>query len=253
MVDKVRSILPGLYRAFHRVVSSWLRSIGYTLIRIDRIPIATLSTIDLLMNFRDPRAGKFRAVQIGSNDGMSDDPLRKHIVAEIVEALLVEPVPESFRKLKQLYEGNESIVVQNVAIANNCTQISLHVPRDRSDSNATQKASSIRGHMQKHGIPDHDIEVINVPAKSVDELLRDCRWEDYDILVCDTEGMDFDIVSDVLSRGAAPDVLFFEVLHMTRIQREEIRTLLGSCGYRFVETLKDCLAVRQRCGSGKVN
>ena len=55
------------------------------------------------------------AIQVGSNDGLSNDPLRKFIVNNDWNAVLIEPVPNLFNRLVNLYSDNPKVTVLNLA------------------------------------------------------------------------------------------------------------------------------------------
>lgn len=57
-------------------------------------------------------------MQIGANDGMLDDPVRKSIVSLSLPALLVEPLPNLFEKLTANYAGQRDVRLDNVAVSN---------------------------------------------------------------------------------------------------------------------------------------
>ena len=57
------------------------------------------------------------AIQVGSNDGISNDPLRKYIVNNHWNAILIEPVLKYFDSLRLLYAGCENISVLNYAVS----------------------------------------------------------------------------------------------------------------------------------------
>jgi FkbM family methyltransferase len=54
-------------------------------------------------------------VQIGANDGVQNDPLRKYFTKQDnYKAILIEPIPYYVSKLKNLYEGRQDIkILQN--------------------------------------------------------------------------------------------------------------------------------------------
>ena len=58
-----------------------------------------------------------KAIQIGSNDGISNDPLRKYIVQNDWDAVLIEAVPIIFKRLSNLYKDNDKVITLNVAIS----------------------------------------------------------------------------------------------------------------------------------------
>ena len=60
-----------------------------------------------------------KLVQIGANDGVRFDILRSFLIEFNTNALLVEPIPEYFEKLKNNYKDKKNIVFENSAISIN--------------------------------------------------------------------------------------------------------------------------------------
>jgi FkbM family methyltransferase len=59
-----------------------------------------------------------RVVQVGANDGVMCDPLRPYLSGSPrIEALLVEPIPYYFEKLRSLYRDYPNITLLNAACA----------------------------------------------------------------------------------------------------------------------------------------
>jgi FkbM family methyltransferase len=55
-------------------------------------------------------------IQIGANDGVQSDPLRKYFIKQgNYKALLIEPIPYYVSKLKKLYEGRDDIKIHQNA------------------------------------------------------------------------------------------------------------------------------------------
>jgi FkbM family methyltransferase len=63
-------------------------------------------------------------IQVGSNDGIQNDPLRKYILnKDTWSGLLIEPVPNIFLNLEKLYENNSRVTVLNCAISDESSKI----------------------------------------------------------------------------------------------------------------------------------
>ena len=62
--------------------------------------------------------GSIRFVQVGSNDGVSSDPLKKFIIARQWVGLLIEPDPNRFDRLQMRYKDFDSVRTLNLAISN---------------------------------------------------------------------------------------------------------------------------------------
>jgi FkbM family methyltransferase len=70
-----------------------------------------------------------RVVQVGANDGVMCDPLRQflvHSTSQDVQAVLVEPIPFYYTKLRNLYADYPNITVLNVACGAACSHAPLY-------------------------------------------------------------------------------------------------------------------------------
>lgn len=61
--------------------------------------------------------GELSFLQVGGYDGVSFDPLRAHILGGDLSGLIVEPLPDQYAKLQQLYGKSQRIKIENCAIA----------------------------------------------------------------------------------------------------------------------------------------
>ena len=89
-------------------------SVRTSLLSIESNTLPTLETYldDIFLS------GKVRTVvQIGANDGVQSDPLRKYLKdASTLKIQLIEPIPYYVEKLQQLYFGRSDITVRGVAV-----------------------------------------------------------------------------------------------------------------------------------------
>lgn len=73
---------------------------------------------DFLFHYFNSDEPKY-VIQIGANDGIQNDPLRKYLQANSAStmAILVEPLPYYANKLKKLYQDNKFVTIMPAAIA----------------------------------------------------------------------------------------------------------------------------------------
>jgi FkbM family methyltransferase len=70
-----------------------------------------------------------RVIQVGANDGIMCDPLRRFLVHRTnqnIRALLVEPIPYYYTKLRNLYADYPNITVLNVACGASCGRAPIY-------------------------------------------------------------------------------------------------------------------------------
>lgn len=189
-------------------------------------------------------------VQIGANDGISNDPLHKFIVEFDLEGILLEPLPEIFEKLSAAYAGNKRLHLLNAALAEKDGWRTMYTARIDGDvfSKAHQFSSFRRASLlsQTRWIPDIATRVDEKQVKCVsfDSLMREARHREIEILQMDAEGYDFDILKMIDFTRLKPAIIGFEHGHMTKDQQDEIAKLLFGQNYRLVRGNMDTLAYR---------
>lgn len=168
-------------------------------------------------------------LQIGSNDGMSNDPIFTALKLNISwEALLVEPVPYLFEQLKRNYDGNSRVQFANLAIGGEATTCAfnyldasakLHMP----DLPAwfDQLGSFDRNHIIEHLGTDVKpfIRTLNIPTVSLSSLLESYAVPMIDVLHIETEGYDWKILQQLDMKKHHPMVILFEYKHLHEDER----------------------------------
>src|SRR6185369_11776812 len=74
------------------------------------LPAPTFESIQLLLAYYLTCRSGATFVQIGACDGLSEDPVHDFIRKGVFQALLVEPIPENFARLRESYEGAKNVV-----------------------------------------------------------------------------------------------------------------------------------------------
>lgn len=59
----------------------------------------------------------FYFLQVGANDGKTNDPLYPYVTKYGLSGCLVEPQKDVFEILKETYSGNQNLIFENVAIS----------------------------------------------------------------------------------------------------------------------------------------
>ena len=180
-------------------------------------------------------------VQIGANTGANpNDPIYQLVRARRWKGILVEPVPSVFEKLKQNYSSSRELIFEQAAISDESNAASgtveLCVPLDMfmadtdgKDAIHYSQFSSIES--TRSGIA-HAHKKISVPCLTFPTLLAKHGIESVDLLVTDTEGHDYFILSSIdLSSGTKPRVILFEHFYMTSDEYADLTSRLGACGY----------------------
>jgi FkbM family methyltransferase len=212
------------------------------------------NAIDLRALLAEPiekRKGNFTVLQIGANDGISNDPVHAAVASRGWKLVAVEPMPGPFARLQETYRGNPKVTCVQCAIAKTDGEAAIYALRPEQDRGGTYDehlASFSLETLRKNWrtIPGIDarIEKHTVNALSLESLVARYCSGGVDMLQIDVEGFDYDIVSAAFNMKLFPDVLAFEWVHLGREAMWLCRSDLIKHGYRWLLDKGDVIAVR---------
>jgi len=242
-----------------RLIKSFVRKgLSYTPYEVRRrprfperlLPKPTLENIQLLLAIYCQTRPMARFVQIGACDGVSGDVVHGFIKNSSLRALVVEPVPQTFEKLRKTYENVSTVTAAQVAIGTTDGSVTMFKVKDGAhsiDPNwSHQLASFNREHLLLHGVPEDEIQPITVPSLTLRSLLARFNFDGVDVLQVDTEGFDAEVVRMALELVEPPECINFENLHLTAGAKAELFPLLESKGYLWTHDRWNTLAVQEK-------
>ena len=232
-----------------------LAKIGFSLNRIRpslpsqvHLKIFDLCVNDLMTYVQEPFV-----LQIGANDGVRADPIRRFVVNHKWRGLLIEPLPVVFEELKQNYAGLSRVALRNIAIAEGDGHLPFYVPQKSclgenprlSGLCSLSKAQVIRvswpRDMQIPKIRSRRFEYL---PKSVPTLLRDEKIAKIDVLQIDAEGYDWRILSQFDLDGLGVKLINMEFFHLSEGEKHACILRLTNLGYHTAFYLGDLVAYR---------
>lgn len=206
-------------------------------------------------------------VQIGANDGATNDPLGEMIRSRpdrIAQALLIEPQPGAFARLEARYRDVAHIRCLNAAIDRQAGErviYSVDTARASERLGRTVSdglASFARAHPEKllrsidpalnEAELDALITATTVQVMPVREAMATAGMTDADVLLVDTEGYDAEIMEMALDAGLRPELVQFEHVHLDRPALRRLSRRLEEEGYRLWASHRDIWG--QRVGTG---
>lgn len=132
-------------------------------------------------------------LDIGANDGKTFSNSLA-LIEDGWSALLIEPSPSTYEKLKKLHSGNEKVVCINNAIGNNYGKMKFyesgHHFKDKSDYallSTLDVNETFR--WKKQGIEFKEIEVDVIPYSEISN--------GFDFITIDAEGLDIEILKQI--------------------------------------------------------
>ena len=190
----------------------------------------------------------FFFIQIGANDGLTGDTLNQYIKKFKWTGILVEPVPYVFEMLKINYKDFGNLIFENIAIGIENGMLPFY-------SICEYNSSGIKHRELTNGYPsDHlgsfdlktlsnhiwmlnenacNIEVINVPTITLNDLFYKHSVKNLNLLQIDAEGYDFQILNNTNFNDLKPIILIFERIHLARKEYKVLVKKLKVYGYQL--------------------
>ncbi len=208
---------PGpIWQSFRRVkwrLDPLLDKFGF---KLQRTGQSGPSFLSLLLEDRVRAPGDIVFVQIGANDGISNDPLYPLIrkFPGRFRGIVVEPLGDKFELLKRTYADFGTIVPVNVAVHNTEKEMLIHRVRPDLEKRLPGWATGIGSFNSEHhnlSQLDHSFMVAEkVRCMTFDDLLASQGITDVELLITDTEGYDFEILRNIDFTKHRPTYVHFE-------------------------------------------
>jgi FkbM family methyltransferase len=192
-------------------------------------------------------------IQIGSNDGISIDPIREFVVANANwHGAFVEPVPQIFEQLRRNYSylRGRNLAFFNVAVSQDQEAKRFWKIKDECLPEfppfAYQVGSFEREHVLKHfqEIPNLEakIEAIEVPCKTYEQIREQAGLSSVHVLHVDVEGHEEQVLNSIDFSRSKPLIMLFEIAHMPETTKRRSFAMLQNHGYCFEDAGADCIA-----------
>jgi FkbM family methyltransferase len=179
-------------------------------------------------------------IQVGSNDGVSNDPLFESILIHKRQSYLVEPIDYLAEKLRFLHKSNPNVKVCEFAIHPNSSSVEFFcLPRDAAIKMGDlwkpwfdQIGSFSRQHLTKHSpFIDPFIEKISIPCITLDRLISDNNVNEISILHIDAEGFDLEVLGTIDLVKIKPSMIMIEHKHLPLKPLLRVVSSMQSRGY----------------------
>ncbi len=250
--------IKSLYDFIKWEITKVYRRVQFILDRMTWRPSTIIDVNQLLISFKDKKPFVF--IQIGANDGITGDKLHDFIEKFGWNGILVEPVPNIFKRLKNNYSLNKNLEFENSAIGKVNGYLPFYSISEINDKGIRHKdllsgfgldqlGSFDKMTILKHSgmIPDFEsfIKEIRVPTLTMNDLFNKYSINKLDLLQIDTEGYDFEILNHFSFNNVKPEILIFEHQHMTRNEYKVLVKKISKAGYRLFINGWDTIAVKK--------
>ena len=200
-------------------------------------------------------------VEVGANDGKTGDPAHFFIQSrQQCKALLIEPVPYLFERLRRNYSHVPGCVPLNVAIGPVLGSASIYyIDPDAKKSFPElppyfeelasfdkSKITSILGDRAASLLRERVVKTI--PLRT---LLEERGISKVDFLQIDTEGYDYEVLKTFPFDLGPPLLVCFEHCHLSQSDRIAAVSLMVNYGYSVEKWGKDFVCVRRSLGTAR--
>ena len=203
--------------------------------------------IETICSFKLDCENDYHILKIGAFKGnVPNDTLFSTINANS-KVIFVEPVPSYYYELKNNYNRkfqNNKFIYLNDAVSNKQEKIQIYYPSKTNDYTKLpwwidQLASSNQKHCEDHGYT-LDLDLININAITVKQIVDYCNIKTLFCLMIDTEGNDFKILMSIDFNQFKPFYIVFENMHLTSYHNrgENYNILLdylSQFGYKIID------------------
>jgi len=199
---------------------------------------------DVLLQKYGKKKG-FNFIQIGSGDGIYDDPIRKYIIKYKWKGIMLEPIPINFKKLIESYPIGNNIEFVNKAIFNKKGFQPIYTI-DKITSKMPKYAHLISSFypkiIQNHPISNDNITTIEVECVTFNDLIREYNITELDLLHIDCEGYDTEIIKSIDFSKIKPNIIMYEYIHTQSEANQQTKELLEREGYTTLQIGYDIIA-----------
>ena len=216
-------------------------------------------TPDFFQHYFSKEKKKF-VVQVGGNDGLQNDPLRKYFINKgNYSAIIFEPILYYYNQLVNLYKNRDDIKIKNFYVSSQvsskkifyidpqtCTQMNnkeneydwLH-GLGSFNKQLVERAidqNSFRGDKYKENIKKLKDNIIFENVKGY--TLKDLNFPNHtlNLLVIDVQGFELEVLESLSFREKI-DYIVYEDENPSSLNSKKIRKLLNFNGYKLIGRL----------------
>lgn len=222
--------------------AAWKKLAGRFLFPFDCLEI-------LQKNFA--KGDRFTVIQIGANDGVSNDFLYDFVTARKPVGLVIEPVKEYFDQLVFHYRNFPDVIPVNLAIHATDTKLELFKVKSESLQKlpgwANGIASARADHHLSSGIGKEHMQRVVVEADSLMNIIKPYSYlYNSDYVQIDVEGFDDEVLKQIDFAVLKPKIIRFEYMNLEEQKTVNAIRLLKQHGYYCYYEAMDVVALQPK-------
>lgn len=193
----------------------------------------------------------FTFLQIGANDGISNDPYREFMIQPEARGCAVEPVPEFYRAMCRNYISYPNVLPENCAIGYPAGRLPFYAYnaaflKSKRDSKELAGLASFTRQkllvpLSATELPDECIQEIIIPVNTVEDLMVKHGFDCFDCLFIDCEGYEENILTNINYKMVKPRLIVFEHTHLAE-SGKAVESHLAEWGFHFKRLTYDTIA-----------
>ena len=161
----------------------------------------------ILLNYVNGRA--ITCLSIGENRGLELSNVRQ-LILNGCHATLVEPAPEAFRQLTELYLDRDDVHCINVAVSDYIGKAKFYDSGTHLGKGDLSLVSSLSEEETKRWLNSTKFNEIEVDVVDFKTLLNLSRYKKFELISCDAEGNDVVILKQINLKEIGCEVLCIE-------------------------------------------
>lgn len=181
-------------------------------------------------------------IQIGANIGNTDtDIIWKLIRKNSWNGIFIEPMPESYKKLRENYSDIVGSFFENVAIMDYNGDVSIYTKPDDLVDYSEQASAMRTGWWRRNTLE------ITVPCKTLTSIINQYELLNvpFELLQIDAEGMDGKILLSTDFTNIMPKHIRFESIHMAKDEQKLLLAHLKLFGYEKIDDFYNDLHTKE--------
>jgi FkbM family methyltransferase len=180
-------------------------------------------------------------IQIGANDGVSQDPIYRF--NEKWSGILVEPIPEMFEQLKfNYFYKSKGKFFENLAIGEKNSIMDLKIPKySEKNKDYRNKVASL---VESNFIKMEDYETIKTQVITLDQLIVNYKVDRIDLLLLDVEGYEISILN-AFSFNPRPKIIYMETRFFCFDEIVKFNDKMLKLGYFIFPEADNCLFIQK--------
>tara|TARA_B100000767_G_C19754987_1_gene532549 strand:- start:693 stop:1454 length:762 start_codon:yes stop_codon:yes gene_type:complete len=211
-------------------------------------------------------------IQVGGNDGINSDPLRKYLKRKgNYKVLIIEPINYYYKKLKKLYLKRKDIKIIKTAISNKIEKkfvyfINPKVVKEMNGEGPQNnwadgqgsfdvqiveywiKKNSFRGTNYKKNIPKYikSIKKESIITKKMSSI--NIPPNHNTLLIIDVQGYELEVIDSINWRYAPKHIIYEDDLKIYNDRSNKIRKILKTKGYKYIGGKYDKIFSKNQTG-----